>query len=157
MYLGKWCTLLRVYSTCSQYQNKWRYERSEFHIILVFPWLWNIPWPWQHLQNNPFIWGWLSSEVWSIIIMAGSRVAFRKTRCWRCNWEFYIQNRKNKKKDWHWSSLDLLKPQSPPPVTHFLQQVPILMNLWGPLPSSHHTYLNFCTPIRIKKIKSMFV
>jgi hypothetical protein len=38
-----------------------------------------------------FNWGWLTgSEVQSIIIMAGSMVASKQTRCWRKSEEFYI-------------------------------------------------------------------
>ena len=72
-----------------------------------------------------------SSEIEPITIMVGSMVACRQTQCWKGTGSSTLGSTGSRKRVRHWAWLELLRPQSSPTLSHFLQQ--------------GHTYFNEAT------------
>ena len=94
------------------------------------------------------------SEVQSFDILVESMAVHRQMWCWRQSWEFCIWiARQQEKRVCHWAWFELLKPQSPPPVTHLPQSGHIYsikatppnsafpVSLWGHFLPDHHSGL----------------
>lgn len=97
----------------------------------MFYWCEEKSWPWQLLWGQIFNWGlfkFRSLAYYRYIGKLGCRHGAKKVAG-----NFTSRSAGNSKRESYWAWLGLLKPQSPPPITHFLLQdhisLPCLMSL----------------------------